>query len=590
MGDNNLDYKERLDRAKKRREGRDPMKPVMIGGGALAAVLVLVAGVRLFQGGSISLPEKTEETVVESSIEESVETEPETLSEEQIRESMEAEIWEEKEAVINSYENLGIVQVSGFLNMREEPDKDAKINGKLMGGSAVSIIDDSVDGWYQVSSGGFTGYISREFVLTDDAAREKARELVSRMAVINTEKLNVREEPNQDARVTEQVMQNERYPIVSEQDGWIQIPGGYISSEYADVKYALNEARELDVQTAVLNMYDQIGISNVDNYLNVREAPSEEAPIIGKMPSKAAGEVLEVSEDGQWLKMQSGPVTGYVKAEYIMTGDTAKQFALENAKLMAIVNTDMLNVRTEPKTEAGIWTQISGSERYDVVSQQDGWVGIQIDDDTAYVATDYVDVRYALNEAIKYTPPAPVAETPKSSGGKKSGSSGSSGSGSSSSGGGSSSSSGGGSSSGSSSGGGSSYSGGSPGASAGSVSGTRSDVVNYATQFLGNPYVYGGTSLTNGTDCSGFTMSVMNHFGVSLPHQSGAQSGYGTAVSAENMRPGDLVFYSKGGGINHVAIYIGDGQVCHASNARDGIKISTWNYRTPVAIRNVLGD
>ena len=590
MGDNNLDYKERLDRAKKRREGRDPMKPVMIGGGALAAVLVLVAGVRLFQGGSISLPEKTEETVVESSIEETVETEPETLSEEQIRESMEAEIWEEKEAVINSYENLGIVQVSGFLNMREEPDKDAKINGKLMGGSAVSIIDDSVDGWYQVSSGGFTGYISREFVLTDDAAREKARELVSRMAVINTEKLNVREEPNQDARVTEQVMQNERYPIVSEQDGWIQIPGGYISSEYADVKYALNEARELDVQTAVLNMYDQIGISNVDNYLNVREAPSEEAPIIGKMPSKAAGEVLEVSEDGQWLKMQSGPVTGYVKAEYIMTGDTAKQFALENAKLMAIVNTDMLNVRTEPKTEAGIWTQISGSERYDVVSQQDGWVGIQIDDDTAYVATDYVDVRYALNEAIKYTPPAPVAETPKSSGGKKSGSSGSSGSGSSSSGGGSSSSSGGGSSSGSSSGGGSSYSGGSPGASAGSVSGTRSDVVNYATQFLGNPYVYGGTSLTNGTDCSGFTMSVMNHFGVSLPHQSGAQSGYGTAVSAENMRPGDLVFYSKGGGINHVAIYIGDGQVCHASNARDGIKISTWNYRTPVAIRNVLGD
>ena len=584
MGDNNLDYKERLDRAKKRREGKDPMRPVMIGGGAVAAVLALVAGVRLMQGGSIALPEKQPETVVETAAEETVEMEPETLSEEQIRESMEAAVWEEKEAVINSYENLGIVQVSGFLNMREEPDKNAKINGKLLGGSAVSIIDDSVDGWYQVSSGGFTGYISREFVLTDDAAREKARELVSRMAVINTEKLNVREEPSQEARVTEQVMKNERYAIVSEQDGWIQIPGGYISSEYADVKFALNEARELDLQTAVLNMYDQIGISNVDNYLNVREAPSEEGAIIGKMPGKAAGEVLEVSEDGQWLKIQSGPVTGYVKAEYIMTGDTAKQFALENAKLMAIVNTDMLNVRTEPKTEAGIWTQISGSERYDVVSQQDGWVGISIDDDTAYVSTDYVDVRYALNEAIKYTPPAPVVEKPKttnsanlpsrnsgssSSGTGSSGSSASSGS--------------------SSSGGGSSYQT-SPGASAGAVSGTRGDVVNYATQFLGNPYVYGGTSLTNGTDCSGFTMSVMNHFGVSLPHQSGAQSGYGTAVSAENMRPGDLVFYSKGGGINHVAIYIGNGQVCHASNARDGIKISTWNYRTPTTIRNVLGD
>ncbi len=588
MGENNLDYKERLDRARKRRDGKDPLRPLMIGGGAVAALLVLVAGVRLMRGGSIALPDRAEETVLESSVEETAETEPETPSEEQIRESLEAQIWEEKEAVINSYENLGIVQVSGFLNMREEPDKSSKINGKLLGGSAVSIIDDSVDGWYQVSSGGFTGYISREFVLTDDAAREKARELVSRMAVINTEKLNVRAEPDPEAQVTEQVMQNERYAIVSEQDGWIQIPNGYISAEYADIRYALNEARELDLQTAVLNMYDQIGISNVDNYLNVREAPSEEGAIIGKMPGKAAGEVLEVSEDGEWLKISSGPVTGYVKAEYIMTGDTARQFALENAKLMAIVNTDMLNVRTEPKEEAGIWTQISGSERYDVVSQLDGWVGISIDDDTAYVATDYVDVRYALNEAIKYTPPAPVVEKPKTTNSVnvKQNTSGSSG------GGGGSTSTGGGGGGTSSSGGGSSeasYSG-TPGSSAGSVSGTRGDIVNYATQFLGNPYVYGGTSLSNGTDCSGFTMSVMDHFGVSLPHQSGAQSGYGTAVSAENMRPGDLVFYSKGGGINHVAIYIGNGQVCHASNAKDGIKISTWNYRTPTTIRNVLGD
>ncbi|MCR5370671.1 MAG: SH3 domain-containing protein [Clostridium sp.] len=590
MGENNLDYKERLDRARKRRDGKDPLRPLMIGGGAVAALLVLVAGVRLMRGGSIALPDRAEETVLESSVEETAETEPETPSEEQIRESLEAQIWEEKEAVINSYENLGIVQVSGFLNMREEPDKSSKINGKLLGGSAVSIIDDSVDGWYQVSSGGFTGYISREFVLTDDAAREKARELVSRMAVINTEKLNVRAEPDPEAQVTEQVMQNERYAIVSEQDGWIQIPNGYISAEYADIRYALNEARELDLQTAVLNMYDQIGISNVDNYLNVREAPSEEGAIIGKMPGKAAGEVLEVSEDGEWLKISSGPVTGYVKAEYIMTGDTARQFALENAKLMAIVNTDMLNVRTEPKEESGIWTQISGSERYDVVSQLDGWVGISIDDDTAYVATDYVDVRYALNEAIRYTPPAPVVEKPKTTNSVnvRQNTSGSSGGG----GGGSTSSGGGGGGGTSSSGGGSSeasYSG-TPGSSAGSVSGTRGDIVNYATQFLGNPYVYGGTSLTNGTDCSGFTMSVMDHFGVSLPHQSGAQSGYGTAVSADNMRPGDLVFYSKGGGINHVAIYIGNGQVCHASNAKDGIKISTWNYRTPTTIRNVLGD
>ena len=119
----------------------------------------------------------------------------------------------------------------------------------------------------------------------------------------------------------------------------------------------------------------------------------------------------------------------------------------------------------------------------------------------------------------------------------------------------------------------------------------RQEIVNYALQFEGNPYVYGGTSLTNGADCSGFTMAVMSHFGVSLPHHSGSQANAGRAVSSSEMRPGDLVFYTNSGGtINHVALYIGNGQVVHASNPSSGIKISRWNYRTPAKIVNVLGD
>ena len=126
--------------------------------------------------------------------------------------------------------------------------------------------------------------------------------------------------------------------------------------------------------------------------------------IIGKMTSKSAGEILETSEDGGWYKIQSGSVTGYVKAEYILTGDAAKQEAMEVAELMAIVSTDRLNARTEPSTDAPIWTQISNNERYDVISQQDGWVEIALDTTSAYVATDFVDVRYALPEAIPFTP------------------------------------------------------------------------------------------------------------------------------------------------------------------------------------------
>ena len=447
--------------------------------------------------------------------------------------------------------------------MRESASTTSDVIGKLMGGSACEILDDSQEGWYQISSGGLEGYISSEFVQTGEAAKTEAFELVKKMAVITTDKLNIRSEPSEDAQVLEQALKNERYSIVSEQDGWIQISGGYISADYVDVRYALNEARKLDLRTMVLNMYDNLGISNVNNYLNIRVEPKEDAKIIGKMTSKSGGEILETTEDGGWYKIKSGPVTGYVKSEFILTGDAAKQEALQVAQLMAIVSTDRLNARTEPNTDAPIWTQISNSERYSVMSQQDGWVQIALDETSAYVATEFVDVRYALNEAIEFTPveetPEPETKAASSKGGSGSKSSGNGGSGSQ--------------------------------KASSSVSSKRAQIANYATQFLGNPYVWGGTSLTNGTDCSGFTMSVMAHFGVGLPHHSGSQAGAGRSISSSQMRPGDLIFYTNSGGtINHVALYIGGGRVCHASNARDGIKISTWNYRTPAKIVNVLGD
>lgn len=109
-------------------------------------------------------------------------------------------------------------------------------------------------------------------------------------------------------------------------------------------------------------------------------------------------------------------------------------------------------------------------------------------------------------------------------------------------------------------------------------------VADFAVQFVGNPYVYGGTSLTNGADCSGFVMSVYKNFGVSLPHSSSADRNVGTDVGGlENAQPGDIVCYT-----GHVGIYIGDGQIVHASTASTGIKISEADYRTPVAVRRVL--
>lgn len=120
------------------------------------------------------------------------------------------------------------------------------------------------------------------------------------------------------------------------------------------------------------------------------------------------------------------------------------------------------------------------------------------------------------------------------------------------------------------------------------VSSGSYDVVSYAQQFVGNPYVWGGSSLTNGADCSGFTMSVYAHFGISLPHNAAAQSGCGTSVSLDSIQAGDLLFYSDGSGISHVAIYNGDGTVTHASNSNTGITISSYNYRNPVAAVRLL--
>jgi len=524
----NKDYIIRLDKAKKNRNKNDYKKILILAGSAI--LLVSVAGAA---GITASRQKGAKPAAATGSEALAVETKAadDTAEKESQQDAQEAK---EKEDVINSYKNLGIVQVSGYLNVRKEPGTDADVIGKLQGDSACDILEDTKQGWYRISSGGIEGYITSEFVITGEEAKKKAQDLVKLRAVVQTDNLNIRKDPSKDSDVVGQALTDERYEVVGQTDGWVQIPTGYLSSDYVKLEYSMNEARKLDLKAMVFNFYKNIGISDVDNYLNVREEPSENGKIIAKMPSKAAGNILETTSDG-WYKIQSGKVTGYVKSDFILTGQAAKDEAMQVAELMAVVNTDMLNARTEPSTDAKIWTQISNNEKYPVLKQIDGWIEIELEENSsAFVSTDYVDVRYALPEAIKFSPLEEKANAQSS---------------------------------------------------------LRTQIVNYALQFLGNPYVWGGTSLTKGADCSGFTMSIYSKFGVGLPHYSGSQAGMGKAVKSAEMKPGDLLFYaSSGGTINHVAMYIGNGQIVHAASRRSGIKISTWNYRTPVKIRNMVGD
>ncbi len=545
---NKEDYTKILDRARKKRNNNVYIRYLLIG-----AVVALVIGLVILVSSLVKDRTSGDDgpgQEVARTVEEPATVEI-TVDEEALRQSEEARLEQERQekeaadrqAVVDAYANLGMVQVSGYLNVRRSPDSRGDIIGKMQENSVCDILDQEGD-WYHIRSGQVEGYISSQYVITGEEARALALEQVKLRAVVTGDTVNIRQTPEiNPENIVAQALFDERYEVGDQQEGWVQTTSGYISSDFVEVKYALNEARKMDLKAMVINQYNNLLISKVTSYLNIRSSPKDEgnANIIGKLPGKAAAEILGTEEG--WYKIHSGNITGYVStdSQFTATGQEAIDLAMESASLMAIVNTDKLNVRTSPTTEATIWTQISKEERYPVMEQMDGWVQIELDggdedelSDGAYISTrdNNVEVRYALAEAIKFSPLEELANQQAS---------------------------------------------------------RRNQIVNFALQYVGNPYVWGGTSLTRGADCSGFVQSVMRNFGINLPRTSREQAKVGRAINSSEMRPGDLIFYANSSGtINHVAMYIGNGQIVHAASRRSGIRISTWNYRSPARIRNVI--
>ena len=276
--------------------------------------------------------------------------------------------------------------------------------------------------------------------------------------------------------------------------------------------------------------YTNLGIAQADGNINVREVPGTEAEIVGKLPNNAGCEII--GTDGEWTQIESGKVKGYVISEYLLTGEAAIAKAQEVKQTVATVTTTTLYVRDEANTDSHVITMMPEGEELDVLEVLDGWVKINVDSDEGYVSSDYVSIATELPKAQTMT------EVRYGQG----------------------------------------------------VSDVRVSLVSYATQFVGNPYVWGGTSLTRGADCSGFVLSVFANYGISLPHSSKAQANCGTKIAASDAQPGDLFFYGNGSSINHVAIYIGGGRVVHASSPKSGIKISGAYYRTPVKVVRVINN
>lgn len=328
--------------------------------------------------------------------------------------------------------------------------------------------------------------------------------------------------------------------------------------------------------------------------LNIRKKGSMNAKIVGKMKKGNIATVLKKGDE--WSKVRSGSVTGYVKNQYLIFGDEIKTFAKQqNLKKTAKVQVDTLRVRKKASTDSKIITLVSEGDKLKVKKQTADWAKVKVDGKTGYISKDYAKVTYSFGKAksmkqIQAEEAAKeAARKAKEEAASKKGTSTVSTSGT-----GTSNMISAKSSTTSSSSGTNNSSTGSAQTASVSSSGSSigSKIASYAQQFVGNPYRYGGNSLTGGIDCSGFTQQIMAKYGYSISRTSSSQATEGVAVSTSNLRAGDLVFYGNGGSINHVALYIGGGQVVHASNSapypKGGIKISNVNYRTPICARRII--
>lgn len=339
----------------------------------------------------------------------------------------------------------------------------------------------------------------------------------------------------------------------------------------------LNRSRQKKADSNIIDTlakadykYKNLGVADISGSLNIHKKASESSRVIGKMTKNTGCEIKSVK--GKWAYISSGKVKGYVLSKYILKKNAARQRAKQVARLRAVVNTKTLNVRTLPSIDSKVCDTLSREEEYNVgnavikkewlekyikthvnktfgkkqlkgidktamYEDLNNWIMLSIDEEDVFINKDFLEFNYTLDKATTYTEPDSSSDTTDHYSGKKS---------------------------------------------------IYSKLVAYAMKFLGNRYVWGGTSLTNGTDCSGFTMRIYEHFGYKIPRVSRSQAAFTKSVSAKDVKVGDLFFYGNNGYISHVAMYIGNGQIIHASNRKDGIKISNAYYRKPIKIGRVI--
>ena len=441
-------------------------------------------------------------------------------------------------------DTTGFAKAEDYINVRASGDTEGEVVGTLSLNDSVYIEDVDENGWYKVRSGNVEGYVAGYLIATGEEAEQVAKESAYTYATVGAESLNVRSDASEDSEVVDMVGQDSNLEVVEDLGDWVKVVTndgvyGYVSSAFVNTEtvYSTGETVQEQSEREEAEYAAYVAQQESEYAAYVAQQEAEYAAYLAQSEAEAAA--AGYTETGY----TDPAAAGYAETTY--TDPAATQTAsASSSDVDALYQAYLVaqDAAMTPTDEADATAKANAAiDAYNAYlaacgsTQTVAAVETATTADTTTAATDTTAVDNTAAEAAytetAYTEAAQTEAAPAESTG----------------------------------------------------SGLGSQIANYATQFVGNPYVYGGSSLTGGADCSGFTMAVYSNFGIGLPHNAAAQSGCGQQVSLSDLQPGDLLFYDNGGGIGHVAMYIGGGSVVHASNPETGIKISSYNYRTPVS-------
>ena len=416
---------------------------------------------------------------------------------------------------------LIFAQCEEYINVRSEADENSEVVAKLYNDGSATVEETEDNGWYKIRSGNAEGYVKAEYFATGEQAKEIADQVAYNVAVVNAEALNIRTAPSEESDVIDVAEQSQELEVVDTSGDWATVALG--NDVYGFIHPDYCEYKTY-YPTAVTLEEEAAREEAMRRAEEAKAQAAEEASY-----EEAADSGEEVSEDISYSEESVSPDTSY-----------------DDGSVSTDTSYDDGSASTDTSYDDG---SASTDTSYD-----NGSTGTDTSYDNGSTSTDTSYDNGSTGTDTSYDNGSTGTDTSYDNG---------------------------------STGTDTSYDNGNTGTdtttdSSASDSSLGQQIADYAVQFVGNPYVYGGTSLTNGTDCSGFTMSVMANFGIGLARTAADQSYGGTSVAISDIMPGDLLFYSDGSGISHVALYIGGGQIVHAATESQGIIISNYNYDTPV--------